>query len=151
MSNTHASSDVAIRKTQFQSCIHNIAMTKYLAIPLALALIALCACVPSSRIPPILIASGEMVYPQEAKAAGIQGHVTLSYDVDIDGRVQNVAIIESNPPDIFDESAIAYLKSWRFQPAKFKGTPVASENRHSTIGFSLENADSSYVPYLRKD
>ena len=131
--------------------IHNISMTKFLAIPTAILFVVLCACVPSSQIPPILIASGEMVYPQDAKAEGIQGHVTLSYDVDINGRVQNVTVIESSPPGIFDDSAIEYLKTWRFQPGKSKGTPVASKNRHSTIGFSLDDADGAYAPYLRKD
>ena len=126
-------------------------MNKYVLLFVVVACTTLIACSPSMRIPPILIASGEMVYPSDAEKDGIEGSVTLSYDVDTNGIAKNIVVVEARPPGIFDDAAIAYLNTWRFQPEKFKGEPAVSKNRHSTIGFSLENADPSYAPYIRKD
>ena len=130
---------------------HSAFMRISLTLLAALLSLALTACVPSAYVPPILRASGELEYPAEASKAGTTGSVTVAYDIEVDGKVTNIHVIDSDPPAIFDEAAMEYVSSWRFQPEKRNDVPVVSKNRHSKIEFSLDKPDASYVPFLRKD
>jgi protein TonB len=64
-------------------------------------------------------------YPQAAVKDRIAGEVTLSVVVDENGRVQAVTVRRSLRADL-DDSAIATLKTWRFEPARKDGRAIAS-------------------------
>jgi len=64
------------------------------------------------------------VYPERAKQRSIEGRVLASVLVGTDGRVKNLAILESAPAGVFDAAVEAALKNWIFEPAKYKGQPV---------------------------
>ena len=104
------------------------------------AAVLVSACATSQR-PPVFAGSGELVYPAEAKSQGIEGMVVVRYDVMADGRVANVAIVESRPTGVFDDAALDYVASWRFNPATDQGDPVAAPNRSSEIHFKLSERD----------
>ncbi len=53
-------------------------------------------------------------YPAEAAAQKIEGFVTLSFRVSKEGLVQNLKVMESSPPQIFDEVALAAVSKWTF-------------------------------------
>lgn len=58
-------------------------------------------------------------YPQLAVKAGIEGTVVVKVTVGVDGRTEEVEIIDAKPANIgFEESAIAALKQVRWEPAK---------------------------------
>ena len=61
-------------------------------------------------------------YPDEARAARIQGEVTLETIIDGDGKVAAVRVIRSVPG--LDGAAIAAAKQWEFTPALLNGTPT---------------------------
>lgn len=54
------------------------------------------------------------VYPKTAAENNVNGWVQLQFDIDRDGTVNKVSVIESSPDGVFDDSAIQALKKWRY-------------------------------------
>jgi protein TonB len=75
-------------------------------------------------VPPKPISRGAFKYPPAAKKNGIKGYVVLSVLVETDGSVNQVQVLESNPSGVFDASALQGIRSWQFEPAKYKGEVV---------------------------
>ncbi|UXR64118.1 TonB family protein [Bdellovibrio bacteriovorus] len=75
-------------------------------------------------------------YPAEAKKAGIDGPVLLEILIDREGQVRQVTVI-SGPGHGLNESAVAALKSFEFQPA-FKGKESVAVKIRYTYRFKLE-------------
>ena len=69
----------------------------------------------ASGLPPVL-SSVQPRYPPIATRRKLEGRVELSFDVRPDGRVDNVAVVSSDPPDVFDREAVAAMERWRFAP-----------------------------------
>ena len=65
------------------------------------------------------------VYPAIAKLRGYEGLVMVNAEILPDGRVGSAAISKSSGYAILDQSAIAAVKLWRFEPAKKEGKPFA--------------------------
>lgn len=76
-------------------------------------------------------------YPVRARAKNVTGHVTLSLLVEADGTVDDLKVLESQPPGVFDEAAMAAVRQWRFTPATYEGRPVSVRARQ-TLRFELE-------------
>ena len=76
-------------------------------------------------------------YPEEARAAGLQGKVTLRLRIGVDGRVESLKILASSGTPSLDESALATVKQWRFEPARRLGRPVAMDVKTS-VKFEIE-------------
>ncbi len=74
--------------------------------------------------PPTKITDVRPIYPNEARAAGIQGVVILEVRIEADGRVGQARILRSIPA--LDEAAIDAVRQWQFQPTLLNGvaTPV---------------------------
>jgi protein TonB len=64
-------------------------------------------------------------YPPRARERGIEGQVTLKLKVSDGGDVEDVKVIEADPPGIFEEVTLAAVRQWKFDPARYKGQPVA--------------------------
>lgn len=75
-------------------------------------------------VPPKPITRGAFRYPPAAKKNGVKGYVLLSVLVEIDGSVNQVQVLESNPSGIFDAAALQGIRAWQFEPAKYKGDTV---------------------------
>jgi TonB family protein len=73
---------------------------------------------------PQVVTFVEADYPQAAAEQGVTGTVTLSVDLDVQGHVENVAVVESPRPD-FAEAAQAAVKRFVFSPAEIDGKPSA--------------------------
>src|SRR5262245_9565266 len=84
---------------------------------------------PVDLIPPRLLTKVVPEYPEVARKAGIQGTVTLSCLIDAAGRVQDIKIVEPGIP-LLNDSAVAAVRMWKYDPAKLKGHAVAV---HTTI------------------
>ncbi len=57
----------------------------------------------------------EPKYPIEAAKAGTEGSVVLSFDVEADGSVSNVEVVNAKPAYTFDKSAKTALEQWRYK------------------------------------
>ena len=85
----------------------------------------------------------EPVYPKEAAEKGIEGSIVLKFDIDIDGKVEDVAVVSSAPEHVFDKAAINAIQQWRYsKPAsRLRGMKVQldflleaeTDNLHSTL------------------
>lgn len=64
-------------------------------------------------------------YTDAARAAGIEGRVRVSIDVDAEGNVTSVEVIGSLDPAL-DEAALEAARGARFSPATHCGQPVAA-------------------------
>ena len=65
-----------------------------------------------------------MVYPRAARKSGITGYVVMNLLISKGGDVEKVKVLESQPANVFDEVAINGVKTWHFEPAKYKGQSV---------------------------
>lgn len=81
------------------------------------------------RIPPI--------YPTRAKRKGIEGFVTIEFQVTKQGLVDHIKVVTAKPGTIFNKSVIACVSRWKFKPPTIEGIPVAALAR-TTINFKLE-------------
>ena len=62
-------------------------------------------------------------YPIVALRNGVAGKVDLEFRVDGEGRVRDIHVLSAQPAGVFEQSAIAALRQWRFEapaaPARF--------------------------------
>ena len=68
-------------------------------------------------LPPRILRPVTPVYPFDAKTKGIEGRVVLRFIIDEDGRVQNPQVVKADPEGVFDESALAAIVKYKFEPA----------------------------------
>ena len=108
---------------------------------LLIPLLVVFSCASQNR-PAQLVGGGGPVYPSHAKEAGIEGHVTVVYDISVEGRVINLVVVASEPAGVFDDAALAAVSSWRFNPRIEAGQVVAAANKQSTVTFKLSGTDA---------
>ncbi|HEX4604250.1 MAG TPA: energy transducer TonB, partial [Candidatus Angelobacter sp.] len=77
----------------------------------------------------------EPEFSEEARRAKFQGSVVLSIIVDETGHISRVRL-ERPLGKGLDENAMEGVKTWRFDPAKRNGQPVAMEMRIE-VSFNL--------------
>ncbi len=53
-------------------------------------------------------------YPVRAENLRIDGEVNVLYDINQNGRVENVRFISSDPPYVFDRSVRKQMSYWKF-------------------------------------
>lgn len=63
-------------------------------------------------------------YPSSAKKKGITGYVLLSLLIDAHGNVEQVEVLESSPPGVFDDVVTNSIRPWQFEPALYQGKAV---------------------------
>jgi TonB family protein len=78
----------------------------------------------------------EVEYPSDALRRGLEGWVELAYQVNLDGKVASVSVVDSNPAGVFDAAALRALSRVRYKPALQNGKPVAVRTK-VRIAFKL--------------
>src|SRR5579864_200118 len=73
---------------------------------------------------PRAIYSPEPEFSEEARRSKYQGEVTLLATIGADGRTRNLVVVRSLGMGL-DEKAMEAVRTWRFEPAKKDGRPVA--------------------------
>ena len=106
-----------------------------------LSVFLLAGCLGTYNRPIQLIAFEGPSYPETARAQKIEGFVVLRYDVTVDGVVHNVRVAESEPPGIFDDSALKTVRGWRYKAPILDGVSQPVRNMESRVVFELGNAD----------
>jgi protein TonB len=84
----------------------------------------------SYQVPPL--------YPYRAKRMNISGHVRIRFDVNAEGGVENISIIESEPPGVFDEAVLSAVSQWRFHPGELLGDRIVTRMTRNIV-FNLED------------
>lgn len=62
-------------------------------------------------------------YPSAAKKDGVAGSVDLEITVSAQGAVENVSVVQATPPEMFDKSAVAAVRKWKYDPRFVDGLP----------------------------
>lgn len=83
------------------------------------------ALIPISQIQP--------QYPRELAARGVEGWVSLRFEVHQDGSVGNVNVINGSPRGVFDQAARQAVQRWRYRPVEGPVTQTI------TLDFKLDN------------
>ncbi len=65
-----------------------------------------------------------IIYPEIAQEAGIEGKVIIQAFIDKKGRVQGMTILQGIPNTGLNEAAMAAIKKTRFKPAQQRDRPV---------------------------
>jgi len=86
------------------------------------------ALTPMVRIKPL--------YPSRAKRMGTEGYVKVELDVNAEGYVVNIKILESVPNGVFDKSVKKALRKWKFRPKTVNGIAIAQKGV-LTLNFKL--------------
>jgi periplasmic protein TonB len=89
-------------------------------------------------IPPHLLGEVKQVYPPRARAADIEGSVTLSLLINEHGKVDKVSVLNAQPPGYFENAALDMLRNQRFAPAVLHNQPVKSRWR-TIVRYQLQS------------
>ena len=86
---------------------------------------------PAAVAMPVPLQRVQPDYPAREKIRGVTGKVELQFGLAADGSVADVSVLDSTPEHVFDRTAIAALKQWRF------ATPVDTAQRYTqTFAFT---------------
>lgn len=102
---------------------------------LSLGLLAACSPDTTVQIPkvmptqPLAVETPPPGYPPELACADLGGEVGLIMRITVDGHTSNVQVENGSGHAALDESAVAAVKAWRFEPATSRGEPVESDLR----------------------
>ena len=94
------------------------------AVPAAAASVA--APIASGEIPPQILERSQPIYPADALRDQEQGTVRLRVEIDAQGSVQSVQVLDSSHSRALDRAAMESVRTWKFRPAIQGGQPVAS-------------------------
>jgi protein TonB len=76
------------------------------------------------------------VYPEAARAAGVQGIVIAEVLIDTDGNVMDIRVLRSHP--LLENAAVDAIWQWRYEPVLVDGQAVPMVLT-VTLNFTLEN------------
>ena len=68
-------------------------------------------------------------FPELARERDLAGYVDLEFTVNADGSVADVTVLKSLPAGVFDSSAVAAVRQWRYRPLARDGAPVSEHAR----------------------
>ena len=80
----------------------------------------------------------EPLYPRKAALRGVEGFVILSFDITPLGTVSGVKILQSSPPQIFNQSAKQALLRWKYKPKTIRGKPVKQKGLKVKLQFKFD-------------
>ncbi|MCP4320881.1 MAG: energy transducer TonB, partial [Alteromonadales bacterium] len=84
-------------------------------------------------------------YPIEAAKAGTEGSVVLKFDVEADGSVSHVEVVNGKPAYVFDKVAITALKQWRY-----KSTGNVSKNQLVQLDFVMDHSSTKLESLIER-
>ncbi len=77
-------------------------------------------------------------YPNRAASRGLEGYVDVRFDVTELGTTVNISVTGAQPEGIFEKSALAAVKRWRYQPKTVDGKAVEYLGMTQRIVFQME-------------
>lgn len=89
-------------------------------------------------VPAKVISGGEPEYPKLAKMRGQEGWVVIQVRINRLGRAEEVRVLEADPPGVFDDAAVLFYRTARYEPAVKEGRTVNFETRFK-VKFTLED------------
>jgi TonB family protein len=78
-------------------------------------------------------------YPRRAIRKGIEGEVTVQFDIDANGNVVRPEVINAHPSGIFDISVLKAIKRYLFNPQRINGEAVGVQGVQEKFTFVLQS------------
>ena len=77
-------------------------------------------------------------YPREAAMKGLEGFVQVVVDIQTDGSVANVRIVNSNPRRVFDRAAVRAASKYKYRPQIRDGKAQVVKDWGIQIDFKID-------------
>ena len=77
-------------------------------------------------------------YPLIARKKGWEGRVIIQAEIDREGNVSEIKVIESSGFKVLDNASLETLKKWKFTPAKI-GNKVVDDRVNIPVKFIITN------------
>ena len=77
---------------------------------------------------PVPLVRVDPEYPPRAKQQRLGGWVLVSFTITPVGTTDDIKILDSNPPYVFDRATVEAVRKWRYQPRIENGKPIARKN-----------------------
>ena len=87
------------------------------------------------------ISRNASIYPDSAGRQS--GTVDLSFTIDPTGHVTDAKVIGSSAPGVFDQTALATVAAWTYQPRLHDGQPVAQTDNKIRLDFEPPQVDAA--------
>lgn len=75
----------------------------------------------------VALRESTLTYPDNARRRRIEGWVKFNYLVSAEGNVENVEIIDSYPPRVFDRVVLKEVYKWKYQPRLVDGQALETQ------------------------
>ncbi len=81
------------------------------------------------------------IYPERAASRGTEGWVVVQFDVKANGQVDpdSVVVIDAEPKNVFDKSAINAVKKWKYKAKKVNGQYVRRNGLQVQLTYELDS------------
>jgi protein TonB len=79
------------------------------------------------------------IYPSRALSRGIEGYVIVEFTVTKTGSVRDPFVVESDPANVFDRSAVRAALKFKYKPRMVDGEPVEVSGVQNMITFKIED------------
>jgi len=86
-------------------------------------------------VPTMLV---QPAYPVNAANRGIEGYVDVQFDVAATGATENIVILASVPPNVFDRETVKAVKRWKFNPVVRDGRTVPYKGLVQRVNFEMQ-------------
>ncbi|MEF2507513.1 energy transducer TonB [Vibrio mimicus] len=77
-------------------------------------------------------------YPAKALQRGVEGYVTLRFNIDELGKTRDIEVVDSNPKRYFEREAMLALRNWKYQPKIVDGKAVVQTGLTVRLEFKLQ-------------
>ncbi|ENM5897664.1 energy transducer TonB [Vibrio mimicus] len=77
-------------------------------------------------------------YPAKALQRGVEGYVTLRFNIDEQGKTRDIEVVDSNPKRYFEREAMLALRNWKYQPKIVDGKAVVQTGLTVRLEFKLQ-------------
>ncbi|ELP9501568.1 energy transducer TonB [Vibrio alginolyticus] len=57
-------------------------------------------------------------YPKVAVESNLSGYVVMTFNINKQGDVTDIVVIESTPKGVFEKAAVEALSKWKYEPLK---------------------------------
>lgn len=76
-------------------------------------------------------------YPRRANVTNVTGWVEVVFTVTTEGQTADIAVLQSQPPDMFESAAMAAVAKWTFEPREYRGR-FLNQRTGARLVFRLE-------------
>ena len=78
-------------------------------------------------------------YPRRAQLRGVEGFIVMSFSINKEGNVEDISVIDAEPPTTFVRSATRAVEGLRFPPCEVNGVAVRQTDVSIKYDFNFES------------